>query len=103
MIKHIALFTLKAEYGGQAKEENARRIKENVDGLRRDIPGILRIEAAGPLFSPKAVYPQYDLAVYSEFDSVADYEAYFNHPAHRAAAAFAGAVSEKVAGITYEA
>ena len=101
MIKHIGMFTLKEEHGGRSREENASQILANVDGLRAGIPGISHIEAGRPFVDARVAFPQADMAVYVEFETLEDYEAYFNHPKHREAAAFAASVSAAVAGITY--
>lgn len=101
MIKHMALFTLKKSQDGMDKGEMARRISRNVGGLRDAIPSIRHIEVGGPFEVSGVSFPQSDVAVYVEFDSEADYKAYFNHPLHKAAAAFAASVSERVSGITY--
>lgn len=100
MIKHIALFNLKDEAGGQTKDQNRQQILRNVGRLQHEIPVNKRIEVGRQLAERSAPWAA-DLAVYVEFDSVADYDAYVAHPVHREAAAFAASVSDHAEGITY--
>ncbi len=101
MIRHIALFNLKDQAAGKSKDENRRQIVANVDRLRLEIPVNKRVEAGQQIAAQPAPWAV-DLVVVAEFESVADYDAYFAHPVHREAAAFAASVSDHVEGITYE-
>ncbi len=102
MIKHIALFKLKDETNGRGRDDNKAQIVKNVHGLRDNIPGIRLIEVAENFIDLAAPFPAYDLVVFVEFETKTDYDSYFTHPLHKAAAAFASSVSEHVAGITYK-
>jgi heme-degrading monooxygenase HmoA len=85
MIKHIVLWRLKPEAHGRSAADNARAIKEKLEGLRGRIPGLLEIEV-GLDFS--RTDNSCDLALYSEFESRAALDAYQAHPEHKAAMPF---------------
>ena len=44
MVRHIVFWTLKDEAEGAGKEANAAKVKELLEGLRGQIPGMLKIE-----------------------------------------------------------
>lgn len=81
MIKHIVLWRLKDSANGIDKAENARLIKEKLEGLNGRIPGMIRLEV-GLDFS--ATDASADLALYSEFESRSALDAYQDHPEHKA-------------------
>jgi hypothetical protein len=85
MIKHIVLWKLKDSANGHSKQENARLIKEKLEALRGVIPGLLKIEV-GIDFSRTELSS--DLALYSEFATRADLDAYQAHPDHKAVMPF---------------
>ena len=43
MVKHIILWTLKEEFSGEEKETIKQGIKEGLEGLSGQIPGLLEI------------------------------------------------------------
>jgi hypothetical protein len=102
MIKHIALFKLKENHNGLNKQNIISEIIKNVHGLRENIKEIKHIEVAPNYPDNKAIFSAADLAVYVEFETDNDFELYFNHPLHKAAAAYAVSVSEQVSGISYK-
>ncbi|MDA1373098.1 MAG: Dabb family protein [Proteobacteria bacterium] len=81
MIKHIVLWRLKDAAEGRSKIENANLIKSKLEALFGIIPGLLRIEVGLDVSHTES---SSDLALYSEFDSLAALETYQNHPAHKA-------------------
>lgn len=90
MVRHIVFWTLKDEAEGAGKEENAAKVKELLEALRGQIPGMLKIEV-GRDFSASPVSA--DIALYSEFESREALDAYQVHPGHVAAKAFIGSVT----------
>lgn len=99
MIKHIVLWRLKEEAHGQGKAANARRICEQLEGLRGRIPGLLAIEvgidfSAGPTSC--------DVALYSEFTDRAALQHYQAHPLHQAVAAYVSGVAAERHMVDYE-
>jgi hypothetical protein len=98
MLKHIVLFKLKPTAGGASKEENAKRIKRDLEALKGRIPQIRHIEVGINCIPGDAAY---DVAVYSEFANEADLSAYANHPEHVKVAEFVGKVRESRVVVDY--
>ena len=99
MIKHIVFWRLKESAHGNSKEVNARLIKEKLEALRGVIPGLLRIEV-GVDFSKTD--QSSDLALYSEFATRADLDAYQAHPAHKAVMPFIAEARSERRLVDYE-
>ena len=81
MVKHIVIWKLKEEN----KEENALKIKEILEALNGQIPGLLHLEAG---FDFSKQESSGDIVLYSEFDSIEHLDAYVIHPKHVAAGSF---------------
>ncbi|MDD7740588.1 MAG: Dabb family protein [Fusicatenibacter sp.] len=82
MVKHIILWTLKDEYSKEEREEIKAGIKEGLEGLKGQIPGLLDIQVnTGRLESSNA-----DLMLDSTFEDEAALKGYSTHPAHVAVA-----------------
>ena len=78
MVKHIILWTLKDEYTPEEKEEIKKGIKENLEGLKGKIDGLLEIKVnKDPLKSSNA-----DLMLDSSFESEEALKNYSTHPEH---------------------
>lgn len=99
MIRHIVCWRLKEQAHGNDKTTNARLIKQKLEALAGQIPGLLRIEV-GIDFSghPDAS----DVVLYSEFDSREALAAYHHHPAHQAVAPFIGEARSERRVVDYE-
>jgi hypothetical protein len=85
MFKHIVLWKLKDTAGGRTKAENASLIKERFEELANMLDGLHHLEVGLDLLHTDA---SADVALYTEFESRAAFEAYYAHPAHQALAAF---------------
>ncbi len=82
MVKHIILWKLKEEYSAEEKETIKAGIKEGLEGLAGQIPGLLEIRVqTAALASSNA-----DLMLDSTFENEAALKAYAVHPAHVAVA-----------------
>ncbi|MDD6490942.1 MAG: Dabb family protein [Firmicutes bacterium] len=82
MVKHVILWTLKDEYSGEEKENIKLGIKEGLEGLAGQIPGLLDIKVnINGLSSSNA-----DLMLDSTFESEEALKGYSVHPAHVAVA-----------------
>ncbi len=82
MIKHMIIWTLKEELSKEEKETVKAGIKEGLEGLSGQIPGLLEIKVhINGLPSSNA-----DLMLESSFDSVESLKNYATHPAHVAVA-----------------
>lgn len=82
MVKHVILWTLKEEYSDLQKEEIKTGIKEGLEGLKGQIPGLLDIQVyIHGLDSSNA-----DLMLDSTFEDEEALKGYAVHPAHVAVA-----------------
>jgi hypothetical protein len=100
MVKHIVFFKLKAQAEGASKEENARKVKRQIESLRGKIPGMIHIEVGLDFERSDAAW---DLAILGEFIDRQALAEYQNHPEHLAVADFIKNVRESRALVDYEA
>ncbi len=98
MIKHIVMWQLKevAECGDRL--QNARKMKHDLEALKTKIPQIRHIEVGLNSIPSDA---SYDVALYSEFDSMNDLEIYQKHPEHLKVAEFVAKVRERRVVVDY--
>lgn len=100
MIKHIVFFGLVESANGKSKAENAKVIKEELENLANLIPEIIKIEVG--INHPDATTSNYDIALYSEFESLDALKIYQEHPEHKRVAAYIGSVRTSRAAVDYE-
>jgi hypothetical protein len=100
MIKHIVFFGIADEAEGKSKQEIMQFIKQALENLIHLIPQLRKIEVG--INHPGAPAGNFDLALYSEFDSMADLDAYQVHPEHKRVAAYIGKVKTSRACVDYE-
>ena len=82
MVKHVILWTLKEEYSREEKESIKAGIKEGLEGLKGQIPGLLDIKVnVNGLSSSNA-----DLMLDSTFENEDALKTYAKHPTHVAVA-----------------
>ena len=82
MVKHVILWKLKEEYTGEELENIKKGIKEGLEGLAGQIPGLIDIKVnLGGLPSSNA-----DLMLDSTFETAEALKGYSVHPAHVAVA-----------------
>jgi len=98
MVKHIVLFKLKNTESPESKLEVMNNFKIAIEALPATIPFIRKIEV-GFNTNPEEVY---DIALYSEFDSLEDVKAYATHPDHVAAGKIIADAKESRACVDYE-
>jgi len=99
MVKHIVMWRLKQEAHGNSAEHNARLIKEKLEALFGQIPGLLAIEV-GLDFS--RTDSSADVVLLSEFTDKAALEAYQCHPEHQALIPFIGGASSERRVVDYD-
>jgi len=99
MIKHVVMWTLKENAGGRGMEENARLMKERLEGLPARIDGIRSFEVG---LNFEGSEDASDIVLISEFDSREDLEAYQAHPAHVEARDFIRGIREEHRVVDYE-
>ncbi len=100
MFKHIVFFGLAENAEGKSKEEIAQFIKSELENLIHLIPEIKMIEVGINL--PNAPKTNYDVALYSEFESMEAVEIYQEHPSHKRVAAYIGKVRTTRAAVDYK-
>ena len=82
MVKHVILWKLKEEITGDAKEKVLREMKENLEALVGQVPGLLRLQIVTKgLASSNA-----DVMLDSDLESEEALKGYQSHPAHVAVA-----------------
>jgi len=79
MLKHIVLFKLKDQAVGAGKDQNARRLKAELEALPGKIPQIRKMEVGINMVPSEAAY---DVAIYSEFTDKGALEIYQKHAEH---------------------
>lgn len=94
MIKHIVMWRI-----NEPLRENALRIKEALEGLNGNIPGLLRLEVGIDISRESE---SADVVLYSEFETRQALEAYQNHPAHAAVVPVVKAVRAERRVVDYE-
>jgi len=100
MIKHIVFFGLVESANGKLKAEHALIIKKELENLSNLIPEIIKIEVG--INHPEAPNGNYDIALYSEFESFDALNTYQEHPEHKRVAAYIGTVKTTRAAVDYE-
>ncbi|MBO4250044.1 MAG: Dabb family protein [Paludibacteraceae bacterium] len=83
MVKHIILWKLRSELSAEEKQAKALSIKQGLEGLKGQIPGLLdiHVQATGRLDSSNA-----DIMLDSTLESEEALKGYAVHPAHVAVA-----------------
>ncbi len=94
MIKHIVMWRINEPF-----QENALRIKEALEGLNGQIPGLLRLEVG---IDVSRESESADVVLYSEFETRQALEAYQNHPAHALVVPVVKAVRTERRVVDYE-
>lgn len=100
MIKHIVFFSFVDSYEGMSKNEILHEVKTQLEALDGLVPELRKIEIG--INHPEAPATNYDLSLYTEFDSMADLDAYQIHPEHKRVAGFIGKVKTERACVDYE-
>ncbi len=100
MIKHIVCFKLKDFAEGASKDENARRIKRELEALPGKVPGVKRLEVGINIVADPMAY---DIVLYTEFASQEALDKYQAHPEHQKVAQFIGKVRDQRVVVDYEA
>jgi len=98
MIRHIVAWKLKNEAQGNDKETNARLVKEKLEGLVGNVPGLLKAKVVRTVDNCK----DYDIALISNLESAEALAAYQSNPLHEEVATFVRSVVESRACIDYE-
>ena len=83
MVKHIILWKLRSELSEAEKREKALAIKQGLEGLKGQVPGLMdiHVQIDGRLETSNA-----DIMLDSTLDSFESLKGYAVHPAHLAVA-----------------
>ena len=99
MIKHLLFLRLKESAHGNDKTTNARLVKEKLESLNGQIPGLLKLEV-GIDFS--ATEDSSDIALYSELTDREALDLYQAHPVHMAIKPFVAETKFERRVVDYE-
>jgi hypothetical protein len=99
MIKHVVMWKLKDFAEDADKARNAKRIKIELEALKKTIPQIFHLEVGINYLESDAAY---DVVLFSVFKNEKDFELYQNHPDHRAVAQFVGNVKDDRVVVDYK-
>lgn len=98
MVKHIVLFKLKDDISEEKKLTVMKAFKAAIEALPEKIAVIRKIEV-GLNINPAEAW---NIALYSEFDSLEDVKQYAVHPDHVAAGKLLAEVKESRSCVDYE-
>ena len=93
------MWKLKKFAEGGSKDENALLIKSKLEGLRKKIKQIKKLEVG---FNLNPSSTAYDIVLYSEFDTMEDLNKYKTHPEHKRVGDFVSKVRLERKAIDYE-
>ena len=82
MVKHVIVWTLKDEFSAEEKERIKQGIKEGLEGLLGELPGLVGIR----VWTDGLASSNGDLMLESVFESEAALKGYAVHPKHVAVA-----------------
>ena len=82
MVRHVIVWTLKDEYSDSEKKEIKQGIREGLEGLKGQIPGLVSIRVVTEGLESSNT----DLMLDSLFEDEAALKGYSTHPAHVAVA-----------------
>ena len=102
MIKHIVIWKLKETAEGKSKQENALKLKKELESLNGKIPGLIRLEVGIHIKDSKSNEDDSDVILYSEFNDMQSLEDYYPHPEHIKIIPFAKAIRQERRVINYE-
>lgn len=82
MVKHVILWTIKEEFQGEERENIKKGIKEGLEGLKGQVPGLLEIKVNIDCLPTSNA----DVMLDSTLESFEALKGYAVHPAHVAVA-----------------
>ncbi|KMT20862.1 Dabb family protein [Clostridium cylindrosporum] len=91
MIRHTVMWKLKDSALDASKIENATKLKNMLENLKHDIKEIVSIEVG---IDSTDNDDNYDVVLYSEFETLDDLNTYQNHPKHVEVGKFVAQIRE---------
>lgn len=92
MIRHIVLWTFHKQADGRSQIENLQIAKRMLLDMKGQIPGIISIDCGINFNGSEAAW---DLALFTEFETMEDLDVYQDHPAHLKVKEFMAKVRDK--------
>ncbi len=99
MIRHVVVWTLKPQADGRSGEENAKLLKQELEGLVGKIPEIRFLQVGKNIVTAEGAW---DVVLIVDFESLADLHAYQDHPAHQKVKALVGRIRDMRATVDFE-
>lgn len=99
MVKHFVFWNIKQEVNGETKEQIMLRMKEMLENLNGEIPGLLKAEVG---IDQNRSEVAYDICLYSEFPDWKSLDEYQVHPKHVACKEYIRSVAESRGVCDYE-
>lgn len=93
------MWKIKDSHEGMDKNEIMDRVKKDLEGLKNFIPEIKTMEIGR---NSNELPTSFDIALYSEFESMEDLEIYKEHPEHVKVAQFIRQVTADAVVVDYE-
>ena len=100
VIKHIVMWTFADQAEGADKATNLELVRDRLLALDDLVPGLLTLE---PVIPVDPFEHNYDLVLYSEFESADALREYATHPEHVAVGGLIKAVATARVCVDYEA
>lgn len=91
MIKHIVAWNFREEFSDEEKNSNARKVKNDLEGLKNSIPEIVELKI---IINPLSTSHR-NVILYSTFRSEEDLQKYQTHPEHKKVSEFVGNVMKQ--------
>ena len=99
MVKHIIVLKLKESAAGKSKDENARMLKREFEGMKDKIKEIRKLEVGINFTQGQDAY---DLGLIAEFADRNDLDVYQKHPEHQRIVAILRQVRDSRIVVDYE-
>jgi hypothetical protein len=100
MIRHVVIWKMKDFADGHTRKENVIRVKEALEALPGQIPGLIRrLEVGVNLLED---VENCDLVLIMDFEGQTDFEMYYKHPAHTMVAELVRRVREARMAVDFE-
>jgi uncharacterized protein (DUF1330 family) len=100
MLRHVVIWKMMDFADGHSREENIQRVKEALEALPVQIPGLIRHLEVG--VNGMEGVENADLILILDFDDLAALKTYYKHPAHLMAAELLRKVREGRMAIDFE-
>jgi len=87
---------------GKSKLDNALRLKDELEELNGEIPGLIFLEVGVNVKDSESGDDDSDAILYSEFENIESLESYYAHPKHLKIKPFAKSIRSERRVINYK-